>query len=214
MTDSSTRPDQRGPGTSNRFVLRLLVIKVEGVLVPPPTEWNLPDTDEANPIDPDELFPDWINRTGLTEDNLRSALVELARSGKFTVDSRLRSLIDHVRNHTPVRTAFLSSGPRDWIEALETQYELENLRDLSFCYDNYTHGSRRTLLQFLMNRFIAGKGRTMLLGRTLADETLARQEKTRFRSLQPPPENARNPDNWGWSLEQLRTFIKEKQPES
>lgn len=192
------------------------MVKVEGVLIDPPAEWPLDGVDSGSlaNLDVDELFPGWCRQLDLAEDELRNRLTRLAEGGSLTVDPDLRELIDSTRNHSPIRVAFLSSGPEEWVRTLEETLDLTDLRDLSFCYDNYRHGNRRTLLQFLMNRFIAGKGRTLLLGRTLADERLARREKTRFRSLEPAPGDARTPDHWGWSTDELETFMKTKQPEN
>lgn len=214
MTDS-TSPGELDAKPDRRYVLRLLVVKIEGVLVDPPTEWSLNDVppERLKTLNPDELFPDWCDQLEVSDTGLRRTLVDYAESGSLRIEPELRSLLDSTRNHSPVRVAFLSSGPEEWVRALEKTYHLEELRDLSFCYDNYRHGSRRTLLQFLMNRFIAGKGRTLLLGRTPADELLANKEKTRFRSLEPPPNEALEPDNWNWTPERLRSFMEEKQPE-
>jgi hypothetical protein len=195
----------------SRYVLRLIVVKVEGVLVPSPEAWNGSDTPTFS-FDPDGLFPEWADEHGTDPDALRTELEQFARRSAPPVSDDLRSFLDRVRNHTPVRVGFLSGGPREWIEALETSRDLEDLRDLTFCYDDYPHGSRRTLLQFLMNRFIAGKGRTLLLGNTPADETLARTEKTRFRSLTEPSSDCRSLQNWGWDLADLQSFVDEHQP--
>jgi len=195
----------------SRYVLRLIVVKVEGVLVPSPRDWNGPDTPEFS-FDPDGLFPEWADEHGADLDTLRTELAQFARRSAPPVRDDLRSFLDRVRNHTPVRVGFLSGGPREWIETLEASRDLEDLRDLSFCFDDYPHGSRRTLLQFLMNRFIAGKGRTLLLGNTTGDETLAHTEKTRFRSLADPPSDCRSAQNWGRDLTELESFVDEHQP--
>lgn len=190
------------------YVLRLLIVKLEGVLLPPPTQWNeVTDSINLTPFNPDQLFPDWCSSTNLAEQELRNRLESLAKKGDLPLDENIRSLLDEVHNHTPMRVALLSGGPSEWTETLIDSYELSDRIDLSFCYDNYKHGTRRTLLQFLMNRFIAGKGRTLLLGNTQDDERIAKKEETRFRSLQEPPPDAQNPENWDWTLSELTNFI-------
>lgn len=196
----------------SRYILRLVVIKVEGVLVPPPNEWGNPtETTDFN-FNPDTLFPQWAEELDRDTDRLRRDLKTLARQSPPEVSNELRSFLDYVCNHTPIRVGFLSGGPREWIQTLESTRNLDNLRDLTFCYDNYPHGSRRTLLQFLMNRFIAGKGRTLLLGNTLDDESIAKTEKTRFRALTDPPPDCENPNDWSRSIEEIRSFVEEHQP--
>lgn len=214
MIDSPSGENDR-THADNRYVLRLLVVKMEGVLIEPFPGLSLSgvDGETLSELDVDTLFPNWCDQLNQNEGDLRNSLAAQARSGKLSVDDDLRTLLNGTRNHSPVRVAFLSSGPKEWVQALEEQLDLQPLRDLTFCYDNYQHGTRRTLLQFLMNRFIAGKGRTLLLGNTLNDEELARREKTRFRSFEPAPDGARSPSNWGWSPSDLQSFLEEKQPQ-
>jgi hypothetical protein len=206
-----------GVADRSQFVLRLLVVKVEGVLVPPLQEW----VNQLAPVDTedfdltgDELFPDWVQALNVGEETLRSSLVELAESDRFEVDDDLKNVIEYAHDHSPVRVALLSSGPEEWLKALSNSLSLADHVDLHYSYDRYTSGTRRTLLQFLMNRFIAGRERTLLLGNTVADERLAEREETRFRSFRPPPSEARQSGNWDWDADRLLEFIREKQPES
>lgn len=209
MDDSAPDLPSAGSHTDTRYVLRLIVVKVEGVLVPSPREWDWGPLEDPGGFTPDGLFPDWSEDVGLSPDGLRNRLGRLARESPPAVPPELRSFLDGVRNHTPLRVGFLSGGPTEWVEGLEEELDLDGLRDLTFCYDDYPHGTRRTLLQFLMNRFIAGKGRTLLLGDTMEDERLAVREETRFRSLEPPPDASSSPEHWDRSLEELESFVEE-----
>lgn len=199
----------------SKFVLRLIVVKMEGVLFPPPEEWGPPFSEVVDSISPElshTVFSDWPSITGTSESTLREALGEHASQGNLVVDSEIMDLIDYACNHSPIRVALLSVGPSEWIGPLIDRFSLDRVSDLLYCADHYPPGDRRVLIQFLMNRFIAGRERTLFLGNDPADEMLADRENTRFRSLEPVPDQALNPDDWGNTPEQLLNFIKEKQP--
>lgn len=213
MTDSYADDLSLGSGTDSRYVLRLLVVKVEGVLLPAPEEWDWGSQEQPGEFSPDALFPNWAEEAGVRSEDLRVRLRRLARKNPPPVSPELRSFLNGVRNHTPMRVGFLSGGPSEWVDTLEDELDLGDLNDLTFCYDDYPHGTRRTLLQFLMNRFIAGKGRTLLLGDTLEDERLAALEETRFRSLEPAPDATEQPEQWGCSLEGLESFVEDVKAE-
>lgn len=200
------------PSTDARYVLRLLVVKVEGVLLPPPHEWDWA-SEPVEDFSPDGLFPDWAKDADVPPEEFRGRLRRLARENPPRVSPELRSFLDGVRNHTPMRVGLLSGGPSEWVDTLEDELDLGSLNDRTFCYDDYPHGTRRTLLQFLMNRFIAGKGRTLLLGNTGADERLAALEETRFRSLEPAPDTAKRPEHWDCSLEAIESFVEDVKAE-
>lgn len=159
------------------------------------------------------VFSEWPSILGTDEENLRRVLEEHARTAELSMDPRLRKLLDYAQNHSPVRVAILSTGPAEWINRLSERFSLQDISELIYGADHYPPGNRQMLLQFLMNRFIAGRERTMLIGNRLEDESLARRENTRFRSLENPPDNALNSDCWNHTGDQLMEFIREKQPE-
>lgn len=198
------------------YVLRLVVVKVEGILVPPVESWDresLPENQSTRlDLSSQKIFSEWTPDRDEPPQWVREWMAEQA--GEFRLDEPLRQFLNWIKNHTPVRVGLLSVGPREWIQALESELNLEPLRDLTFHYDDYPHGDRRTLLQFLMNRFIAGKGRTLLLGNHPEDEGLALSEKARFRSLVDPPSDTtvQNLDSWGADLDEMREFIRQIQP--
>lgn len=199
----------------SRYVLRLFVVKVEGVLIPSPDKWTKSTDKDISfgKLNHDNLFPDWSEKLDIPEDSLRNKLEDVASEGSISVNEKFVNFLNTVRNHTPTRVALLSSGPAEWIDRLVQSNSLEDVHDLSFCYDNYRHGTRKTLLQFLMNRFIAGKGRTLFLGESLRDERISSKEGTRFRSLEPPPENAIHPEAWNWSIQELKNFVNKVKAE-
>jgi len=199
----------------SQFVIRLLIVKLENVLLPSAQE-QLEEA-FANSKDVsygDVLFDVWSREYAGSGTRLRSRLPEWIRNGRFQISRRVREVMKYAHDHSPIRVALLSSGPEEWIDTVVNHYELEGIIDLPYCYDSYPHGTRRTLLQFLMNRFIAGRERTLFLGESIEDERLSDRENTRFRSLNAPPPDARNPVDWDWTAENLKSFLKEKQPRS
>lgn len=181
-----------------------MVVKIEGLLVPPPAGWMASlagDPDGA--FEGHELFPRWAGALGVSRPELRERLVELAADADWELEDPPREFLDTVYHHTPLRVAYLTTGPREWARGLADQLGLRERGDLVYHYDRYPYGTRRTLLQFLMNRFIAGRARTMLLGDHPADERLARREGARFRSPLPPPDGADEPEHWNRNYPRL-----------
>lgn len=166
-------------------------------MVPPPGAWTeslagSPDgTFEAH-----ELFPRWAEALGVPRPVLRERLAVLAADADWELEDPLREFLDTVYHHSPLRLAYLTGGPREWARGLAERLGLTERGDLVYHYDRYPYGTRRTLFQFLMNRFIAGRARTMLLGDHPADERLTRREGARFRSPLPPPDDADHPEHW------------------
>jgi len=201
---------------NSEFVLRLLVVKVEGVLVPPPEQW-LPGNENrssAAPLTGDELFPQWVRQSSLGDVELRQALTELAESETFQLDPDLERIVRYAHDHSPIRVALLSSGPDEWLKTLVEKLGIRDAVDLPYSYDRYAHGNRDILLKFLMNRFIAGRERTLFLGNTPGDERMARSENTRFRSLTAPPDGAKEAELWDWTADELIDYMRKKQPQS
>lgn len=202
----------------SKFVLRLIVVKLEGVLFSAPDQWpapfreNVKFTENIEAIE-NTVFSEWPSILRTDEKTLRRVLEKHARTAELSMDTRLRGLLDYAQNHSPVRVAILSTGPAEWIDRLRERFSLRDISELIYGADQYPPGNRQMLLQFLMNRFIAGRERTMLIGNHSEDEHLAHRENTRFRSLEPPPEDALNPDCWNYTDDQLMEFIREKQPE-
>lgn len=211
---SSPSEPQSFPDDS-RYVLRLVVVKVEGVLVESFQETVIDRLTSASGdgFDTDSLFPDWYAQLGVSEETLRDTLEQLAGSAELQLDENIIQFLDDLHNHTPLRVALLSSGPSEWVKTLAEHRNLDAVSDLIYSYDRYPHGTRRTLLQFLMNRFIAGKGRTLFLGNSMMDQRVADREDARFRSLESPPDTSESPERWNWSLEELRDYVREIQAE-
>ncbi len=210
---SSIEPSQ--PPSDPEFELRLLVVKIEGLLVPPPEAWadSLVDA-PGDPFEAHELFPGWARSLGLPPATLRKRLASLAGEADWELAEGLRGFLDSVYGHSPLRVAYLTGGPREWARGLAERLELKQRGDLIYHYDRYPHGTRRTLLKFLMNRFIAGRARTMLLGDHPADERLAHREGARFRSPRRAPEDARNPDHWDRDYDRLAGELERLRTES
>jgi len=191
-----------------------VVVKIEGVLIPPPAAWTRrlaggpSDSFEAH-----ELFPRWAEALRIEPDRLRERLVALAETSGWTLEQPLRDFLESIYRHSPLRVAYLTGGPREWARTLTEQLELADLGDLIYHYDRYPYGSRRTLLQFLMNRFIAGRARTLLIGDHPADERLADREGTRFRSPLPPPDGTRRRGRWGRDYRDLREELRRLEPD-
>ncbi|MFB6356698.1 MAG: hypothetical protein ABEJ65_09315 [bacterium] len=197
-----------------RFVLRLLVVKVEQVLV---TNFDelLRDRFEGDvQVDANTVFKKWHQQNSMDEHQLRDELSKVGGSQQLNIDKSLVELMDWACNHTPVRVAIMSSGSREWVRSIVNTHELDSCIDLAYHYDRYPHGERRTLLQFLMNRFIAGKGRTMFIGTSLEDERLAQQEETRFRSLSERPTNNDDSGCWDYTVDELKEEIDRLKPET
>lgn len=196
---------------STEYVLRLLIVKLEDVLLDLPNAWESTlCRDTKDSVDVDTLFPAWADTLCMDESSLRNRLEDYALEDQLEIRQPIYDLLNTVRNHTPMRAAVLSTGPKEWVDTLKKRFDLEAVTDLCYHYDRYRHGDRDTLLMFLMNRFIAGKGRTLFLGSTLADERMSEREETRFKSLRSPPEKAENPENWNYTMDKLESFIMGK----
>lgn len=190
------------------FWLRLVVARVEGLLLPFPEELFEGAQDGFS----DAMFPDWARSVDRDQAELRGELTERAETDK-PPEEDLVEFLRQLSNHTPVRIGLLTPGPNEWGELALGFHDMEDEVDYLFTYDNYVHADRDIQLQFLMNRFVAGRQRTLLIGSSPVDQQVAHRQEARFRSPLTPADDVPEPEEWGQELWELKEYVDSIKPE-
>ncbi len=194
----------------HQFWLRLIVTRIEGLLAPRPEDLlTLGPADSFS----HRMYPAWKEATDLDDARLRTALSEAAAGIEEPPEPGLVQYLRTVHDHTPVRVGLLTPGPEEWGRGLLERLDLESQVDYLFTFDNYQHADRDVQLQFLMNRFVAGRQRTLFIGADPSDQRVARRQDARFCSPLPAPEDPPDASRWGWDLVDLKEYLEAIQPE-